>query len=536
MKFGAVAVSAAMGAVSAHSVRTGDTILRKGAVIGPGDIAALQAAGIGEITVVRLEAGDVAEDQAALMLARGVAGSQVRADAPFTGRANLFAETAGLVVVDREGVDRLNRIDEAITLATLPEFSVVAAGDMVATAKIIPYAIGAAVHDRMCTTLGEPMVWVAPFRPLKVAMIQTVTAMLAEKVRVKTQRVTRERLERMGCSLVHTSEVAHDIEALAMKLRTVPACDLLIIFGATAIADRADVVPAALERAGGPVEHLGMPVDPGNLLMIGSLNGVPVIGAPGCARSPASNGFDLVLTRLVAGLPVDGTVISGMGVGGLLGEIATRGQPRAGRRGNKSAGIAAVVLAAGRSTRMGGANKLLETIDGQALVRRSVEAAVASQAAPVIVVIGHMADEVKAVLEGLPVMFVDNPDFAEGLSTSLKAGIAAVPASCAGAVVCLGDMPGVDAALMDRLLMARGEADTAWVVVPLADGRRGNPVVWSARLFGELMAVSGDIGARHVIAAHPDAVIEVELAGDGALVDVDTPQMLALVREQTNST
>ena len=167
----------------------------------------------------------------------------------------------------------------------------------------------------------------------------------------------------------------------------------MVVFGASAIADRRDVIPAAVEAIGGRIEHFGMPVDPGNLMLIGTARGQPVIGAPGCARSPKENGFDWVLMRLLAGLPVSRADITGMGVGGLLMEIVTRPQPRDepvkadGRR------IAAIILAAGRSTRMGGPNKLLAEIGGRPLVRIAVEEALASRAQPVIVVTGHQREQ-----------------------------------------------------------------------------------------------------------------------------------------------
>ena len=188
-----------------------------------------------------------------------------------------------------------------------------------------------------------------------------------------------------------------------------------------------------------------MPVDPGNLLLVAEANGRPVLGAPGCARSPKENGFDWVLMRLLAGLPVKRADITGLGVGGLLMEIVTRPQPRAEPAPESGRRIAALVLAAGRSTRMGGPNKLLAEIDGRPLVRIAAEQALASRASPVIVVTGHQRERVERALAGLPVTFVHNPDFAEGLSTSLKAGIAAVPAEADGAIVCLGDMPQVSA-------------------------------------------------------------------------------------------
>src|ERR1700736_4630015 len=176
-----------------------------------------------------------------------------------------------------------------------------------------------------------------------------------------------------------------------------------------------------------------MPVDPGNLLLIGSAGGVPVLGAPGCARSPVENGFDWVWMRLLAGLKVTRTELMSMGVGGLLMEIVTRPQPRESLAADSNRNVAAIILAAGRSTRMGGPNKLLAELGGKPLVRIVTEQALASKAQSVVVVTGHQADEVQKALQGLKVTFAHNPDFAEGLAGSVKTGIAAVPADADGA-------------------------------------------------------------------------------------------------------
>jgi molybdenum cofactor cytidylyltransferase len=188
------------------------------------------------------------------------------------------------------------------------------------------------------------------------------------------------------------------------------------------------------------------------------------------------------------------------------------------------------VLAAGRSTRMGGPNKLLAEIARRPLVRIVVEEALASRANPVIVVVGHERAEVEKALAGLPVQLVHNPDFAHGLGTSLRAGIAAVPADVDGAIVCLGDMPQVDAGLIDRLIAAFDPDRGALIVMPSVEGRRGNPVLWSRRFFPELMAIEGDVGARHFIGRYSEAVVEVPLEGKAALVDVDTPEALLGVK------
>jgi molybdenum cofactor cytidylyltransferase len=331
--------------------------------------------------------------------------------------------------------------------------------------------------------------------------------------------------------------VPHERAAVARTLGEVlrQGAELVIIFGASAIADRRDVIPAALEAVGGRIEHFGMPVDPGNLLLIGSATGRAVLGAPGCARSPKENGFDWVLMRLLAGLPVPRQDITGMGVGGLLMEIVTRPQPRD-EPVQPPQNIAALVLAAGRSSRMGGPNKLLAEIGGRPLVRIAVEEVLASQARPVIVVTGHQRERVEAVLAGLPVRFVYNRAFADGLGASLRAGIAALPATADGAIVCLGDMPQVDAAMIDRLIGAIDPDKGALIAVPSIDGQRGNPVVWSRRFFNDLMGVEGDVGARHLIARYSEAVVEVPLKGTAALTDVDTPEALEAVRAELEGT
>jgi molybdenum cofactor cytidylyltransferase len=328
--------------------------------------------------------------------------------------------------------------------------------------------------------------------------------------------------------------VPHEQAALAGAIAQVrdAGAELVIVFGASAIADRRDVIPMAIETAGGEIEHFGMPVDPGNLMLVGRIAGQPVVGAPGCARSPKENGFDWILMRLLAGLPVTRADITGMGVGGLLMEIVTRPQPRAEPQPEKGKRVAAVVLAAGRSTRMGAVNKLIAEIGGKPLVRIAAEQALASHASPVIVVTGHEKDKVAAALAGLPVRLVHNPDYAEGLGSSLRTGIAAVPAEADGAIVCLGDMPQVDAPLIDKLIAAFDPEKGALVVTPTIDGRRGNPVVWSRRFFPDLMAVQGDIGARNLIGSYAEAVVEVPVAGDGALIDVDTPESLSAVKAE----
>jgi molybdenum cofactor cytidylyltransferase len=539
MKFGAVPIAEAEGAVAVHSIRKSGLVLKKGTLIGKAEIAALEAAGIAEIVVARVEPGDISEDAAAAEIADAVAGEGVRVDHAFTGRANLFAENAGVLVVDKEAIDRLNQVDESITFATLPAYKPVVAGEMIATVKIIPFAVAGRERDAALAVAkaAHPLIRIAPYRIRKIGVVSTLLPGLASKVIEKTMKVTEERLAPAGAIIVAERRVAHEQGALAKAIEEVlsEGAELVIVFGASAIADRRDVIPAAVEAIGGRVAHFGMPVDPGNLLLVASARGRPVLGAPGCARSPKENGFDWVLMRLLAGLDVPREAITGMGVGGLLMEIVTRPQPRTEPPVVAPRRIAAIVLAAGRSTRMGGPNKLLAEIARRPLVRIAAEEALASRAKPVIVVTGHQRDHVEQVLAGLPVRLVHNPDFAQGLGTSLAAGIAAVPADADGAIVCLGDMPQVDAALVDRLVAAFDPDRGALVVVPTFEGKRGNPVLWSRRFFPDLTAIEGDVGARHLIGRYGEAVVEVPVDGKAALTDIDTPEALVGVRAEIES-
>lgn len=527
MRFGPIALGEAEGAILAHATSIGDVRLRKSRRLTGDDVAALRAAGLTEVIAAVLDPDDVAEDEAALRVATALAFTGIGPKPPATGRVNLHAEVAGVFTVDRALIDAINRVDPAVTIATVPDHAAVEAGQMVATVKIIPFAVpGRVLAAVELLAQGRPAFDVHPFAARRVGLIQTVLPTLKPSVMDKTARVTAARLARSGSRIVGEERVAHREEALEPAIAAMVAqSDMLLIFGASAMCDPNDVIPAAIRAAGGEVLAAGMPVDPGNLLVLGRLGGKPVLGAPGCARSPKENGFDWVLDRLMAGLDVTADEIAGMGVGGLLMEIPTRPEPRERPAPAVRAAVHAVVLAAGRSSRMGGPNKLLALFHGEPLVRRVAESALASEVAGVTVVTGHQAERVRAALDGLGVSFTANPDFATGLASSLKAGIAALPDEAAGALILLADMPEIEAGDLDRLIDAFRRSAGRAIVRATHGGKRGNPVILPRAVFAEIARIEGDTGARHVIEAGVAEVLDVEL-GRSASLDVDTPDAM----------
>ena len=537
MKFGQIPVVEAEGAILAHSQRFDHRTFKKGRVLSLDDIADLAAGGIDNVIAAQIETGDIGEDEAAKIIANAVTGTHAIAGVPFTGRVNLHADIQGLVVVDRARLDAVNQVDEAITIAVVSPFESVEAKQTIATIKIIPFAISSAICNATAEIArdldkDDAIIRVIPFVPQKIGLIQTHLSGTKVSALDKTTNVTSLRLEILGSSIsaeIRCDHCTDHVTDAIVEMKN-QDLDIILISGASAITDRRDIVPTAIVETGGVIDHFGMPVDPGNLLLIAHLGTTPIVGLPGCARSPKLNGFDWVLRRIVAQLPITSADITTMGVGGLLSDISTRPLPRS--KINKitspssTSSVAAIVLAAGKSTRMGQENKLLAKIDGQAMVTRVVDAALTSKTATVYVVIGHEGDEIRKALAGRQVNFIDNADYGTGLSSSLKRGVEALTNNIDGTVICLGDMPRVTAADIDHLINAFDLSQRRVICMPTYNGQRGNPILWPRRFFREMQNIKGDVGARHLLGVHSNMVVEVEMTEENVLLDIDTPQAL----------
>ena len=543
MIFGEVPIAEAEGLILAHGVFLSGGAFKKGRVLSAEDIELLTANGITRVSGARMEADDIGEDDAALALAKALSGPDFTLGKAFTGRCNLFATGRGLIVLDQERIDSINLVDEGMTVGTLAAYTQVEPGQMVATVKIIPFALSSRIVDTCVSiaTLGGAALGFAPFRSRRVGFVQTRLPSTKESVLDSTTGTLLNRLSLLNGELISEIRCAHDSREIADAVRRFKLldCDMILIAGASAIVDRRDIVPSGITAAGGEIDHFGMPVDPGNLLLIAHIGEIDVLGLPGCARSLKLNGFDWVLRRRFADIPVARQDVMTMGAGGLLMEIPSRPLPRAfaspkepsANRAKEAPGpgstkIAAIVLAAGQSRRMGDINKLLVEVDGVAMVTRAADAALDSGVDPVIVVTGHEHQNIEAALTGRAVNIIHNPGYAEGMSTSLRAGLSALPTDTGAVVVCLGDMPRVNAGLILRLVEAFDKAKGHAICVPTYKGKRGNPVLWSARYFGEMQHLAGDVGARHLIGEHSDAVHEVECGDSAVTFDVDTPEAL----------
>jgi molybdenum cofactor cytidylyltransferase len=331
MKFGAVRVEQSLGGIVAHRLKFGQLVLDKGDIVTAGHVVALQESGVDEIVVARMEEGEVGEDAAALAIAEVLAGDNIIVRSPATGRVNLHARCSGIFVADADRIDRLNLVDEAITLATVPPMRFALQGQMVATVKIIPFAVSETSVSKAIEAARDCGISTAAFTPQRVGVVSTLLPGLKPAVIGKTLKNFADRIASSGSFIAVEERIAHDAPALArIVARVARTVDIVIVFGASAITDRRDVIPAAIEQCGGEIIQFGMPVDPGNLLLLARLaGGTPVLGAPGCARSCKENGFDWVLQRMLAGLPVTSRDIRRMGAGGLINEPAQRLQAKA---------------------------------------------------------------------------------------------------------------------------------------------------------------------------------------------------------------
>ena len=337
MKFGPVTLAEAEGKILGHNIAgmDGRRVLRKGKPLTAADLAYLRQTGRRAVYVAEIESGDIDENSAAARIARAAIGPYLRLSDPTTGRANLYADTLGVLRVDAPRLAQLNGC-AGVTLATMPTHTPVTPGKMVATLKILPYALPEETvrQAEHISRQPAPLLRLAPLPPRRVRLILSGSPPTQARIVHSFETALRARIAALGSTITAVDFVPLEDEADEQRLadtlqaRLAAGHDLIILAGETAIMDRYDIAPRAVERAGGVITCFGAPVDPGNLLMLAYHGQVPILGAPGCARSPKENIVDLVLPRLLVGDMLSVADIIAFGHGGLLEDVPERPAPR----------------------------------------------------------------------------------------------------------------------------------------------------------------------------------------------------------------
>lgn len=334
MQFGELPIAEAEGHILAHKLFSaeGKRLLNKGHRLNATDVQTLNAHNIQSVTVAQLAPTDLHENVAAKLIGEAVAGEHVSVKAPGVGRANLTASVMGPVRINVPLLDRINNVDEGITIATVRDHSLIDSGTMVALVKIIPFGVA---EDRVKDVVAMaqefgPVMSIRPLEPCRVALLITGPTNLHTDLIAGFTEPVRARITALGSSLEEVTACEHNMQDIATAIQTLAHnnYDLITIAGYSAVMDRGDVVPSALKLAEGSLAHFGVPVDPGSLMMLGYIDTLPVLGLPGCVKSPKFSVIDMVLPRLLSGERLTRADLVMMGHGGLLPDIKQRPMPR----------------------------------------------------------------------------------------------------------------------------------------------------------------------------------------------------------------
>ena len=488
MKFGEKSISECLGDLLVHSVRIPNGKLPKGTKLSKTHIQSLRSMGIERLLVASLQKEDVDENLAAKLLSTAFYKTGFKLSVPSTGRVNFIAEHLSISRLDVKKINRLNEIDEAITFATVLPDQLLTKGQMVATLKIIPYAVSKRSIDKAIKLIKSgKLLSCHQIISRNFSLIQTKFEDTKPSILLATENVTRTRLAQLECSLIDCQIVGHSAEYVSQALIRAreQGAQAFLLCGASAIADRVDVLPKALRIVGGEIFHFGLPVDPGNLSMVGSR-------------------------------PLPRKLVN--------------------KKISREKQVAGIILAGGNSTRMGTDNKLLLPMNnGMTMISWIVQTYLKSEINKLIIVTGFQEKAVKKALLGFDVEFIHNPHYETGQASSVSAGILGLAEQCDSALIGLGDMPFVTTDLINRLIESHQllpKSDIR-ITLPLLDGKRSNPVIWGRAFFEELRNISGDQGGRQIFADYLSAINGVSWDRRQFAEDIDQPedrQKLSLIK------
>ena len=534
MQFKRLPTKKTIGLILAHSTNLKNKRISKGTLLDSDIVRSLINAEISEVTCAVPDKGDIHEDEAANLIAMAIDKKKSFLGLASTGRVNFKTSSLGIVRYERSVIKELNLIDQSIAFSIVQHNQLLAPNDLIATLKIIPFFISKSSVEKAVKLIKKSELF--SFFELKkrgCGLIQTRFNWQKTDIFKATASVTKNRLENLDCHITEEKVIEHDKDEIAKNIRKFAdkKTEILLISGASAIIDKTDDIPKAICQEGGTILQYGLAVDPGNLMLIGKLRNMTIIGMPGCARSPKLNGLDWVLQLLLADIKISKDELAEMGAGGLLMEIASRPLPRSlNKKFYKTKKIVGALLAAGNSKRMGKVNKLLVKIDGIPLVRKIAIEMLNSNLDKCQVVLGYQADKVAKVLKDLPVQFLINPFWENGQSSSIKTAVANLNSEVSDLLVMLGDLPGIKRDHLNYLIQNHTQdgASHNIISVPSYKGQRGNPVIWGEAFFPDLGKLEGDTGGRALFSQHPAAMTLIEMQDDCVVKDTNTPEAIEL--------
>ena len=527
MYFGQVKVTECVNGILAHTVTLDGKKFLKGRIISKEDQKYFIQNNLEYLICAKLTKNDIHEDNAANILAKMFNNNTLALEKAFTGRANILANESGLLVINEDKIRRFNKISNSITIATLQNNCIVSKGEMIATIKIIPFSIMVKSIKTIEKINFKKSLYVQTYKEKKCALLLTHFNKENIKLNDISHKRIKERLVPLNCSIEIIETCEHNSDEITKNIKKFEKkdIDLILILGSSAIVDIKDKIPEAIINSGGKIIRFGMPVDPGNLLLLGEIKNTPVVGLPGCARSPTLNGFDWVLERLLSGNAISNNDISDMGVGGLLKTINKRKMSLTKDTKYK---ITNIILAAGQSKRMLNDNKLLIKINKKTMLEKMVTTSLNSSADNTVLVLGYQSDIMQEIVNDKKIITIVNKDFAKGLSSSLQCGISALPDDCDAAVIILADMPSIESTVIDNIINSFNPKKNNSIIIPTFNNKKGNPILLDRKFFPDILRVKGDKGAKDIIVNNKNSILEVPQKNSAVLNDIDTKEDLSL--------
>jgi molybdenum cofactor cytidylyltransferase len=526
MFFGNIKVQDSLNCILAHTIVINNNKINKGTIITKKHKKFFIDNDIKNIVGARLSKNDFHEDDAANIVANKFRNSDLALEKAYTGRANILANKSGLLIIDEQKINQFNKISDNITIATLNNNSNVKKGEMIATIKIISFAVQEKFINLIKKSYLKKSLSIHSYINKKCALILTHHNKENIKLNAISEKRIKSRLKNLNCNLDLISKCEHDSIIISKKINSLlkKNVNLILILGSSAIVDIKDKIPEAIKISNGSIIRFGMPVDPGNLLLLGNINKTSIIGLPGCARSPSLNGFDLVLEKVISGNNISKQDISNMGVGGLLKTLNKRNVEE---KKSKNYNITNIILAAGQSKRMEETNKLLIKIGKKTMIDKIVDTSLKSSASDTIVVLGFESERVKESLSNKKILTINNKDYNKGQSTSLQCGISGLSEDCDAAVILLADMPNINYQLINKLIENYDPDSNNSIIIPTFNGKKGNPILIDREFFPDILSIKGDKGAKDIINANKNSIKKIPHKDSSVLNDIDTKKDLS---------